>query len=443
MQTATVISQYAEEAAFLWTTRARAVTSARYSLRTLAALDERVEAQLDGLRLAGDAGWAACRQALENVGGGEVFALSVLGFGAGDRHQMLEALTAGCVSPASRRGLVSALGWLHQEEVAPWIGRLLEAKAPLHRTIGIAAAAVRREDPGIWLTKAVSDPDPLLRARGLRAAGELKRDDLKGRIAEQLQDPDEGCRFWASWTLTMLGDLAGLKYLVAWLGRDDRFGRTALQLCLRATSTEQGRDRVRALLNEPGRRRSAVAGIGILGDPMSVPWLIGLMDTPELARLAGEAFTAITGADLEEHELERASLLADAPTPARSEPPLTPAVSDTSGVEDAASAGIASDGPETDAPQVDDQDGHLPWPDRSLVERWWRERSNSFQNGVRHLAGHPITMPAIQQLIVSGTQPQRAAAALELALLEERAILFEVRGRGAVQRRKLSRRVAA
>lgn len=417
MLNATVIAQYADEAAFLWTQRARATGSPRHTLRTLAALDERLDAQLDGLRLAGDAGLGACRRALENVGGGEVFTLSVLAFGAGDRQHMLDALAAGCASPAARRGLISALGWLHHDEVAPWIGRLVQAAAPLHRTIGIAAAAARREDPGERLTAAVGDADPVLRARALRAAGELKRHDLHGRLAEQLKDADDGCRFWAAWSLTLLGDFNGLRSLVSWLERDDHFGAVARQLAMRAVSLEHGREGVRGLLKDAARRRSAVGAIGVLGDPASIPWLIGVMDSADLARLAGEAFSAITGIDLDEHELNR-----QAPLPGP-----------------AASADTASD----DDPPVDDPDDGLPWPDRVRVEAWWRERSASYQMGVRHLAGQPISAPAIRQLITAGTQAQRAAAALELALLDESAILFEVRGRGSAQRRQLARAAAA
>jgi hypothetical protein len=43
-----VVSQHAEEAAFLWALRTRAIGEPHYSLQDLARLDERVEAHLDG-----------------------------------------------------------------------------------------------------------------------------------------------------------------------------------------------------------------------------------------------------------------------------------------------------------------------------------------------------------------------------------------------------------
>ena len=66
-----IIEQHAEEAAFLWTMRDRAVHSPSYSLKDLSGLDERVEAHLDGLRVAGQFGWQACEQALDKEESGK------------------------------------------------------------------------------------------------------------------------------------------------------------------------------------------------------------------------------------------------------------------------------------------------------------------------------------------------------------------------------------
>ena len=59
-----IIIQHAEDAAFLWLLRDAAVTQPHYDLDDLAELDNRVEAHLDGLRIAGDAGWEICWDAL-------------------------------------------------------------------------------------------------------------------------------------------------------------------------------------------------------------------------------------------------------------------------------------------------------------------------------------------------------------------------------------------
>src|SRR5580704_14912606 len=87
-----VVEQHAEEAAFLWTMRDRAVLAPNYALKDLERLDERVEAHLNGLRIAGQVGLEVCRRALESTAPGEVFAASVLGFGAGDEGLIKKVL---------------------------------------------------------------------------------------------------------------------------------------------------------------------------------------------------------------------------------------------------------------------------------------------------------------------------------------------------------------
>ncbi|MGZ8952659.1 MAG: hypothetical protein ACXW01_13555, partial [Methylobacter sp.] len=73
-----IIDQHAEEAAFLWLLRHNAVYAPHYNLKDLAKLDGRVEAHIDGLRIAGDYGWEACCNNLESKESGEVFATACL-----------------------------------------------------------------------------------------------------------------------------------------------------------------------------------------------------------------------------------------------------------------------------------------------------------------------------------------------------------------------------
>jgi len=50
-----IIEKHAEDTAYLWLQRDAAVREPHYSLADLARLDNRVEANIDGLRIAGDA----------------------------------------------------------------------------------------------------------------------------------------------------------------------------------------------------------------------------------------------------------------------------------------------------------------------------------------------------------------------------------------------------
>jgi uncharacterized protein (TIGR02270 family) len=154
----------------------------------------------------------------------------------------------------------------------------------------------------------------------------------------------------------------------------------------------------------------SVIGAGILGDPALITWLIEEMSVPPLARVAGEAFTMITGVDLAYHDLDTA-------------PP-----------EDF-EAGPNED-PNDDNVEMD-PDERLPWPNAPLIGAWWGKHEHEFHPGVRHLVGKPITAEWAASVLCTGRQRQRAAAAMEIALLTPGKPLFEVRAPGFRQQRVL------
>ena len=186
-----VVTQHAEEASFLWILRDRAVDAPHYSLADLAKLDDRIEAHIDGLRIAGDAGWEICKEALSIEEAGEVFAASVLAFESGDEGRIHTVVDAGTKSPELSRGLISALGWLPYQHAEGYIKKLLSSDSPLVRRVGIAACAIHRKDPGRSLIDVISDNDPLLKARALKVAGELGRVDLMALLQKNFYPEDE------------------------------------------------------------------------------------------------------------------------------------------------------------------------------------------------------------------------------------------------------------
>jgi len=107
-----IVSQHAEEAAFLWLLRSNAIRQPHYALKDLAKLDGRVEAHLDGLRVAGEPGWELCKAALGNEEAGEVFAASVMAVESGIESRIQAVLDVVTAKPELIDGIVSALGWL-------------------------------------------------------------------------------------------------------------------------------------------------------------------------------------------------------------------------------------------------------------------------------------------------------------------------------------------
>jgi uncharacterized protein (TIGR02270 family) len=407
----TVVSQHAEESAFLWLLRDRAVWAPQYTLKSLARLDERVEAHLDGLRVADGAGWTAMLGELARNGEpGEVFAAAVLAFESGTAAKILAVLDVAMRSPELGRPLVSALGWLPLSIAIDPIEQLLSAESPLMRRFGIAATAAHRHDPGPALVDALSDPDPQLRARACQAAAEIGRADLRSRVRESLGDEDEACRFAAARAAALLGDAASVRVLGAFAADAGPFADEACALGLRLFDEATALAAHHELAERPELRRLSVVAAGAAGYGSLIPWLLAQMHRPGLARVAGEAFTAITGLDLTAHKLE-------------AEPP-----------EDF-EAGPSEDPADDDVAM--DPDEHLPWPLVSGLHEWWRTAQNDFRADTRYLLGQPISEDGLWATLQTGRQRYRASAAIELALIAPDIPLFEVRAPGYQQRRAL------
>ena len=296
-----VIEQHAEEAGFLWSLRHQAVHAPHYNLADIAELDEAVEAHLDGLRVAGQVGWdSAMALAKEDESPENFFPLAVLAFGGNDRARMRDSFNMGSAEEESIPALVSALGWLDYAVIAPVLATLMTAQIPVYRQVGIAASAIHRQDPGALLEKLIDDPDPHVRARALRAAGELKRRDLAAQICAHLEDNDEPCRFRAAWTATLFRLPNALEALYPYsLKADSPFRLHALKLGLRCAQPAQQTEWFNELCRTPGLERQAVLSAGIIGDLAAIPWLIEQMEQPALAKFAGESFSMMTGVDIE------------------------------------------------------------------------------------------------------------------------------------------------
>jgi uncharacterized protein (TIGR02270 family) len=123
------------------------------------------------------------------------------------------------------------------------------------------------------------------------------------------------------------------------------------------------------------------------------------MEDDTLARIAGESFTLLTGADLAALDLER-------------KPPGTV-------------PGGPSDDPADDDVALD-ADESLPWPDRARVERWWRQHADGMPLDRRSFMGQAPAPEPAAQVLREGTQRQRFVAARHLCLLVPGTRLFPV-----------------
>jgi uncharacterized protein (TIGR02270 family) len=399
-----VLSRHAEEAAFLWLLRDRAVARPQYTLSTLTELDQRVEAHLDGLRVAGEAGARLARdQFLEYPEPGEAFTAAVLAFAAASTdtiRMLLEAVEAG---PALSRAVVSALGWLTDDAAALALPLVQAWGTPIALRMGLAGAAVRRTPiPARVLDAGLRDP--ACRARAIKAIGEMGDTGRLAAARDCLTDPDLNVRFAASWTVARLaGEPRAVAELQTIALTEPRYRQRAAALVVRQLDPAAARRWIEMLQHIPGCERVAIQAAGAHGDPVFVPRLLDQMTIAPLARLAGEAFGMITGARLAEDRL-------DAPAP--------------EGFEAA-----PTDDPDDALIDLDPDDG-LDWPNPKTIREWWSVNRRRLPNGTRHFCGRPINDEHLRAVLRDGYQRQRAGAAIESALRHNRAPMFEVRSPG-------------
>ncbi len=395
------IQQHAEDAAILHASRTMLTTAPHVKLHHLRRFDDRLAAHLDGLSVAGEHAWPLCDAALATPTPGVVFAAAVLAIElkAEERLDRLYALVQAV--PETQRGLMSAFGWVEQDQLRGTVAGLLASPDAFLRLIGIAACAMHRLDPGRARDLDLEDSSSALRARALRAAGELGRRDLLQACVKMLSAEDPESRFWAAWSAVLLGNRSvAVKALLETARQPGQFRQRAFRLMLQAIEQEDAQGLLRQVAQNPENQRLVIQGSGVAGDPSYVPWLIQHMTDAKTARLAGEAFSLITGLDLAYLDLDR-------------KPP------------EAVEAGPNDD---PNDPNVDmDPDDGLPWPDADRITNWWSANGSHFASGTRYFMGAVVTRENCLRVLKEGFQRQRILAAHYLCLLQPGTPLFEWR----------------
>ena len=401
--------QHVEESAHLRHVRSLLVRAPHVRLLQLGRLDERIAAHLDGVAVAGEYGVQLAQQALARPGAGEIFVATVRAIEDKDDARLDALLAITEAAPACRPGLLSAFGWVSAAALRGTIQTLLASRAPWRREVALAACAMHAVDPGAALGAALHDDDTALRARALHTAGRCGRRDLTSACLDARTHDDPRCAFEAARSALWLGDReASVAALEALAGPSesashgtpeiaDRLRHSALRSVVKVLPPARARRLLASLATDPALIRPLLRGIGHAGDPHHVPWLISKMQDLQLARLAGEVFSFITGLDLAYLDLDR-------------KPPQ-----DTE-------FGPNAD-PDDDNVAMDEDDS-LPWPDPVKIGAWWKANGHRFTPGTRYFMGQAPSPATCLEVLDTGFQRQRIAAAQYRVLLAPGTPLF-------------------
>ncbi|KAA1014525.1 TIGR02270 family protein [Paraburkholderia panacisoli] len=414
-----LVSRYAEDAAFLWLLRRRAADAPDYALADLAEVDERVAAHLEALQVSGAAAWHHCAEELANGTHGAAFVAAVLALDACDAPRLETVLVAVEEAPDKVGSVVSAFGWVDPCCLRSVVADMLTSRSAVRQEIALAACAMHGRDPGLasgWLAAG----SPAVRARALRVAGQLGKTGCLADARAALAHPglasaaDPECRFWAAWSAVLLG-ARGVEVdalFDAALVLESRRSR-GLTLALQAMGPKHGTEALKRLPADTRHKRTLVEASGLIGLPDNVPWMIAHMRDARFARVAGEAFSLVTGVDLVQSKLQGAC-----PADFSSGP---------------------NDDPSDDDVAMDRDDG-LPWPHEERIERWWHDNGGRFRRGTRYFMGAPVAREQCLAVLGEGTQRQRALAANYLCLLAPGTPLFDTRACARLQQKALAAR---
>lgn len=391
---AAIVEQHVDDAAHLRHVRSVLVRAPNVRLAQIGRHDERLAASLDGIAVAGRHGADLVRRSLEHTSVGTVFVVAVRAIEERDGRGLDTMIAVAAAEPSLRPGLLSAFGWVSLAQLQGIVESLLDSEESWRRQVGLAACAMHGVDPGEALFAALRDNDATLRVQALRTACRCASVDALDSCLALLADEDPQCRLQAARSALMLGASEDAIDKLEVLARDgapaDSEGQEAMWLLLQAVPISLGRSILADWSRSLAPARALFHGIAMLGDPHYVPWLIAQMRDDKLARAAGEACSFITGWDLARLDLDR-------PQPKD-----------------------VNFGPNDDPDDRDvamDEDESLPWPDADRVAAWWSANGRSFHPGTRYFIGVQPTLATCIQVLKSGYQRQRIAAARQLTLL--------------------------
>lgn len=382
-----ILDQHAEEASENWNARNRAAYAPHYGRADLTRLDERVEANLEGLRIAGDDG-ARAANALPLESAGAAFTRTVLALSRRDAKAFAKVLDAIEAEEVLSEGVVGALGWVSLDTSA-WARRVLVHSScpPILRRFALAAHVEHRADPGPLLGDAIRSTSAPLRAVAIEGAGVLGRVDLLPELRDDIENAEPIVRRAACIAASLLDGESAYDAVWSFADADTPRGRLALAIAIARHTARRTREHLMECARDPARVRVAVAGAGVDGAPEWIPFLLERLADPALARLAGEALHRITGTPVE------GPLRGDRPSDA---PPVGP--TDDPGHPDVAT----------------DPDVARPWPNVAAMRAAHAKfASDERRAGTRLVLGQPSGPAAWVLALARGSQRVRADVAVE------------------------------
>jgi len=409
-----LVDESLDESAFLWKRWEADLQSLTRNLAEVVSwTEDRLQGALDGVR----AGGSVVTEVLEPVlAGGDPAALPVAAhLLAAKSAPSARTLLAATLRDASGPRLWSLLRGVETADLdrsfAP-VTAVLSSPGPEHSAALCRLKSFRRSAPGRELNEAFESKVVAHQVEALRAA-RYAPDELLGRcLSAGLKSAEPAVRRAAIET-GLYRRLPHVWELVLQLTRERSPAAAPFLPLVASLGSPEEQQSVVGALREPRLQQPGLFALGFIGTPEAVETcLVGMRD-PKLARMAGEAYSAITGANL-----VRDSLAAPEPEDAPSLPPIE---------EDALDADLVPTAPEL-----------WPLPDLDAVRAHWARIRSGYASGVRHLGGRPISLGVLVDTVEAGPMLRRPGLILEAAIRTGGQYDVEPRAFAHVQRRMMA-----
>ncbi|WP_426753613.1 TIGR02270 family protein [Myxococcus sp. Y35] len=409
-----VYEEHLSEAAFLQSQWERALRGPRFNLEATAQLEERLLAHLDGLVVGGDpVAETLLRPALEGGEPGEVFCSAFASI-AESPPAALEAVfaLAPVAPPAVQASLRRALELSGRSGLETTLVSLLRVPDASLQALALEVLAFRGALPRGAALELLDHVDGRVVVAALRGLGAWGRDiGLRDRT-RLLGDNRSQVRLAAIES----GLLSGVR--AAWDACQQEAqghgeGAYAARMLQAICGDDQDVERMVECLTDESARENVLWALGFTGRIAAAEACLELMgQVPPVSRLAGEAFSAITGLVLKDTyavEVEEEEFL----------PPLE---------ED-----------DLDADLTPKQEDELPVPARAAVADWWQRARKDYSRSARYLGGKPFSGDALLDVLARGPMRRRHVHAQELALRTQGAHNVQTLAFTARQRAELAR----
>jgi uncharacterized protein (TIGR02270 family) len=404
-----LIEESFDESSFLWSRWEADLSSISRNLSEVWTwTEDRLGGALDGVRLAPEATLERLTQAA--LVAGQSAGLTVCGHvladsAAANAQQLLGEALRNAKGPALK-SLLRGVETAHLDGRFAPVAKILSRESPEHAAALARLKAFRRASLGEELTTAFESQDMDLQIEALRAARALPspyaaawvETGLKhGQLAARVAAMETGIRqqvpnAWGAALATVRqadAQSAVLLPLVAMLG------------------SEAEQEIIYAALGKPALQRWGIWALGTIGSRKAAEHCLLAMKRPKLARMAGEAYCAITGAELARDKLVLPE--PDEPTP-----------------------DFAADN--LDADLVPTREQQWPLPDPDAVQRHWTSCAARIQDGARYIRGRPVSLNALADAIQSAPMLRRSDYAYELYVRTQGKYDVETRATRQVQR---------